>query len=155
MPIFYAVTIGDRMTLSSFCLGFVCVSLCLSHLFFFVSSFFLSVVFFFIFTFFRISFFLPFFSHLVPWLVEWTYNALWSKKTKNSDVSTGLLACRFACLLTQLTNFRACGKVNDLMAIFAMFFSVLDHSAKGQLDTRHAQVQARKVTHKRSKCIAI
>ena len=73
---------------------------------------------------------------------------LWSKIIKNHDISTGPLACPFACSLVgsfctvhfnralrwahlfahSLTHLRACGKVNDQMTIFAMFFSVLDRS---------------------------
>ena len=58
---------------------------------------------------------------------------LWSGITKNPDKSTGSLAhpiahslAPFTCLLT---HSQACGKVNDWMAIFDVFLSVLDHSA--------------------------
>ena len=78
--------------------------------------------------------------------------ALWFKTTKNPDVSTGPLARLFACSLAPLTHLlaphcslclrahcahsfarsltysRARGKKADLMAIFSVFFNVLDHS---------------------------
>ena len=59
-------------------------------------------------------------------------SALWSRIIKNPDISTGPLALPFACLLVHshrsLTHSQAHGKDNDYIAIFAVFFSVLNHS---------------------------
>ena len=67
--------------------------------------------------------------------------ALWARSTKNPDKSTGPLARSFACSLTPLTRLLAppcllcsrahsltCGTMNDWMAIYSVFFSVLDYS---------------------------
>ena len=82
-------------------------------------------------------------------------NALWSITAKNTDCSTGPLACPFARSLAPLTRSLApdcslCsrpplrslvhslahfthsldrGTVNDWMAISSVFFSIFDHSA--------------------------
>ena len=79
----------------------------------------------------------------------------WCIITKNPDLSIGPLACPFAhslapltrslaphCLLRSCALLRSfvrllahfahsltCGKVNDWMATFSVFFSILDHSA--------------------------
>ena len=52
------------------------------------------------------------------------HDALWSKTTKNADVSTGPLACPFARSLAPLTR----GKGKWKMAILSVFFSIFDHS---------------------------
>ena len=89
-------------------------------------------------------------------------DTLWSRITKNSDCSAGLLACPFAHLLVCthllalpcLLRLRAplcllirsfihsltCGKLNDLMAILSVFFSVLDHSGTGMDEQNTGQV---------------
>ena len=50
-------------------------------------------------------------------------SSLWSKIEKNTDVSTGPLARPFARSLAPLTR----GTVNDWMAIYSVFFSILTH----------------------------
>ena len=54
--------------------------------------------------------------------------ALWSRIIKNPDVSTGSLTCQFPHSLEPLIHSQACGKVNNLIAIFVFFFLDLDHS---------------------------
>ena len=58
--------------------------------------------------------------------------SLWCRKAKNPDVVTGPLTCfvhLFAHTACLLTHSRARKKVNHSMAVLAVFFSVLDHSA--------------------------
>ena len=58
-----------------------------------------------------------------------------SRIIKNPDCNAGPLTCSFVrlhrslvCLLAYIAHSLACGKVNDSMAIFSVFFSILDHS---------------------------